>query len=211
MVRILLGLTAFTALATADQFFLYSTSPLSTRQAPGPNIADASEVETFISHEVGQCAHENYLFFTGNVSRLGGWTPKGDNRVEVDNVLGDVYMDTLRRDAARCGQVVDIDLNTWKGALKHMLDDLKGSYLLIYASQQGRTEPLREEVHTHLKRKAKETKKSLFEKYQFLTPVSLLLMMLMYVGISALANLKVSYEAFNKEMGPQAQNKGKQQ
>lgn len=58
----------------------------------------------------------------------------------------------------------------------------------------------------------------LFEKYQFLTPglfmgltVSLLLLVILWVGVSAIAGLEVSYAAFSKEMGPQAQNKGKQQ
>ena len=74
----------------------------------------------------------------------------------------------------------------------------------------------------------------LFETYQFLTPgkwlvkqgyqvifgmtdtstglfmglsVSLLLLSILYVGINAISNLQVSYAAFNKEMGPQAQRK----
>lgn len=58
----------------------------------------------------------------------------------------------------------------------------------------------------------------LFEKYQFLSPglfmaltVSLLLVIILWVGVSAIAGLEVSYMAFSKEMGPAAQNKGKQQ
>ncbi|KAF2166452.1 hypothetical protein M409DRAFT_23092 [Zasmidium cellare ATCC 36951] len=58
----------------------------------------------------------------------------------------------------------------------------------------------------------------LFEKYQFLTPgifmglsVSILLFGILYVGISAIAGLEVSYMAFSKEMGPQAQGQKKQQ
>lgn len=35
--------------------------------------------------------------------------------------------------------------------------------------------------------------------------VSLFLIGILYVGISAIAGLEVSYMAFNKEMGPQAQ------
>ncbi|KAK4546228.1 hypothetical protein LTR36_002365 [Oleoguttula mirabilis] len=57
----------------------------------------------------------------------------------------------------------------------------------------------------------------LFETYQFLTPaifmglsVSLLLFLILYVGVSAIAGLEVSYMAFSKEMGPSAQNKNKQ-
>lgn len=80
----------------------------------------------------------------------------------------------------------------------------------------------------------------LFEKYQFLSPgelffererkkerpnpltnflpgifmgltVSLLLIVILWVGVSAISGLEVSYMAFSKEMGPAAQNKGKQQ
>lgn len=37
--------------------------------------------------------------------------------------------------------------------------------------------------------------------------VSLLLLSILYIGISAIAGLEVSYMAFSKEMGPQAQKK----
>lgn len=37
--------------------------------------------------------------------------------------------------------------------------------------------------------------------------VSLLLFLILYVGVSAIAGLEVSYAAFNKENGPQAQKK----
>lgn len=41
--------------------------------------------------------------------------------------------------------------------------------------------------------------------------VSILLFVILYVGISAIAGLEVSYMAFSKEMGPQAQQAKKQQ
>jgi hypothetical protein len=54
----------------------------------------------------------------------------------------------------------------------------------------------------------------LFEQYQFLTPglfmgllVGLILFAILSVGISAISGLKVSYAAFEKEMGPGAQKK----
>jgi len=57
----------------------------------------------------------------------------------------------------------------------------------------------------------------LFEKYQFLTPalfmglmVGLLLFLILYVAISGVAGLQVSYAAFDKEMGPAAQKKAQQ-
>ncbi|KIW42390.1 uncharacterized protein PV06_05949 [Exophiala oligosperma] len=54
----------------------------------------------------------------------------------------------------------------------------------------------------------------LFDKYQFFTPgifmgllVSFLLLSILYVGISALASLQVTYAAFDKEMGQLAAKK----
>ncbi|KAL2358723.1 BIG/ATPase V1 complex, subunit S1 [Cryomyces antarcticus] len=54
----------------------------------------------------------------------------------------------------------------------------------------------------------------LFEKYQFLSSgtfmglfVGLLLLLVLYVAISAVSSLEVSYAAFSKEMGPSAQRK----
>ncbi|KAL2068584.1 hypothetical protein VTL71DRAFT_14921 [Oculimacula yallundae] len=57
----------------------------------------------------------------------------------------------------------------------------------------------------------------LFEKYNFLSPglfmgllVTLLLLAILSVGIGAISSLEVSYGAFDKEMGPAAQQKNKQ-
>lgn len=54
----------------------------------------------------------------------------------------------------------------------------------------------------------------LFEKYQFFTPaiflggvVTLFMLAILYVGISALSSLQVSYAAFDRENGPAAQKK----
>lgn len=56
--------------------------------------------------------------------------------------------------------------------------------------------------------------RGLFEKYQFFTPgifmsliVFFILLTILYVGLSAVASLKVPYGAFDKEMGPAAQKK----
>ncbi|CZS94052.1 uncharacterized protein RAG0_04082 [Rhynchosporium agropyri] len=57
----------------------------------------------------------------------------------------------------------------------------------------------------------------LFEKYNFLSPglfmgllVTLILLAILSVGIGAISSLEVSYGAFDKEMGPAAQQKHKQ-
>jgi len=55
---------------------------------------------------------------------------------------------------------------------------------------------------------------SLFERYQFFTPgifmgfvAGFIMLSILYVGLSALSSLEVSYGAFDKEMGPAAQKK----
>merc|ERR1712072_273634 len=83
-----------------------------------------------------------------------------------------------------------------------------------------------EPLHMDLKRDiyARERNESgvvdrrpLFEKYNFLSPglfmgllVTLLLLAILSVGIGAISSLEVSYGAFDKEMGPAAQQKNKQ-
>ncbi|KXT13153.1 hypothetical protein AC579_5635 [Pseudocercospora musae] len=79
---------------------------------------------------------------------------------------------------------------------------------------------LKRDVVTGFKRQAKkkidnpQDELPLFEKYQFLSPgifmglvVFLLLFVILYVGITAIAGLEVSYMSFSKEMGPNAQKK----
>ena len=58
------------------------------------------------------------------------------------------------------------------------------------------------------------TSAPLFVKYQFFTPgifmgalAVLIMLAILYVGLSAVASLQVSYGAFDKEMGPAAQKK----
>ncbi|KAL1897318.1 hypothetical protein Sste5346_004054 [Sporothrix stenoceras] len=62
--------------------------------------------------------------------------------------------------------------------------------------------------------KPKRDTRGLFEKYQFFTPgifmsliVFFILLTILYVGLSAVASLKVPYGAFDKDMGPSAQKK----
>jgi len=61
------------------------------------------------------------------------------------------------------------------------------------------------------------TEGGLFHRYQFFTPgifmgytVGLVLALVLYVGLSAIGGLTVSYGAFEKEMGPAAQKKQQQ-
>ncbi|CAG8976886.1 hypothetical protein HYALB_00003497 [Hymenoscyphus albidus] len=88
---------------------------------------------------------------------------------------------------------------------------------LIYEAE------FQEPVHMDLKRNVltRESKsekgpdrRPLFEKYQYFTPglfmgllVTVLLLSILGVGISAISSLEVSYGAFDKEMGPAAQKK----
>jgi len=92
-----------------------------------------------------------------------------------------------------------------------------------HATQIYEMDHSQEPVHMDLKRDVSarannngtdQTHLPLFDKYQFLNAgifmggvVSLILFLILYVGISAVAGLEVSYFAFRKEMGPAAQKK----
>lgn len=72
---------------------------------------------------------------------------------------------------------------------------------------------LKRDLSSHVKR-ANSTEGGLFERYQYFTPGLFMgfaaiipLFLILLVGIRALTSLEVSYYAFSKEMGPNAQKK----
>ncbi|RYP24510.1 hypothetical protein DL765_000530 [Monosporascus sp. GIB2] len=105
----------------------------------------------------------------------------------------------------------------------------EGSYTVIYAAGPRTEAPktytaeFQDSAHVELKRQLQHLGKRalndtsnlpLFEKYQFFTPgifmalfILVILLSILYSGISALSSLEVSYGAFDKEMGPAAQKK----
>lgn len=81
-------------------------------------------------------------------------------------------------------------------------------------------DPFQQALHMDLKRdfvseqKGKNASLPLFEKYEYFNPaifmgilVSIVLFLILYVGITGVAGLEVSYYSFSKEMGPAAQKK----
>jgi hypothetical protein len=83
-------------------------------------------------------------------------------------------------------------------------------------------DPFASVLHTDLKRdlgsghafQSNGSNLGLFDKYEYTSPgifmglsVFLLLFIILYVGITAVASLQVSYFAFSKEMGPSQQKK----
>ncbi|KAK7757244.1 hypothetical protein SLS62_000793 [Diatrype stigma] len=104
----------------------------------------------------------------------------------------------------------------------------EGSYTVIYTAGPRTEKPkaytaeFQDNLHVELKRQVQQFGKRanvtsdlpLFEKYQFFTPAIFMgllalvvLLSILYTGISALSSLEVSYGAFDKEMGPAAQKK----
>ncbi|KAH7318756.1 BIG/ATPase V1 complex, subunit S1 [Stachybotrys elegans] len=104
------------------------------------------------------------------------------------------------------------------------------SYTIVFLSTPGEPTSYKadfgEAMHTDLKRgiKASHVRRDsnntdwdrlpVFEKYQFFTPgiwmalvTAIILLGILYVGLSALTSLEVSYGAFDKDMGPAAQKK----
>ncbi len=77
---------------------------------------------------------------------------------------------------------------------------------------------LKRDTTAHYKRANSTTDdRGLFEKYQYFTPGLFMgfaaiipLFLILLVGIRALTSLEVSYFAFSKEMGPNAQKKQQQ-
>ena len=73
---------------------------------------------------------------------------------------------------------------------------------------------LKRDLSSHAKRTNSTEEGGLFEKYQYFTPGIFMgfaaiipLFLILLVGIRALTSLEVSYFAFSKEMGPNAQKK----
>ncbi|KAH7033314.1 BIG/ATPase V1 complex, subunit S1 [Microdochium trichocladiopsis] len=107
--------------------------------------------------------------------------------------------------------------------------DMAGDYTVLYTAgsrteePQGYTPEFTDSMRTELKRQVQHPARKLnstfenlplFEKYQFFTPgifmaffVILILGSILFVGVSAVASLKVPYGAFDKDMGPSAQKK----
>ncbi|KAI1391167.1 BIG1-domain-containing protein [Hypoxylon trugodes] len=104
----------------------------------------------------------------------------------------------------------------------------EGSYTVIYAGGQRKETPkaykaeftgavhteLKRQLHSNQQRANQSRNLPLFEKYQYFTPgiftgliAFVVLMSILYAGISAVASLEVPYGAFDKEMGPSAQKK----
>ncbi|KXJ93164.1 BIG/ATPase V1 complex, subunit S1 [Microdochium bolleyi] len=106
--------------------------------------------------------------------------------------------------------------------------DLAGDYTVLYTAGSRTDEPsgytaeFHDSMRTELKRQVQPVRRAnstfenlpLFEKYQFFTPgifmaflVIFILVSILFVGVSAVASLKVPYGAFEKDMGPAAQKK----
>jgi hypothetical protein len=73
---------------------------------------------------------------------------------------------------------------------------------------------LKRDVSAHVKSANSTTSAGLFERYQYFTPGLFMgfaaiipLFLILLVGVRALTSLEVSYFAFSKEMGPNAQKK----
>jgi hypothetical protein len=77
---------------------------------------------------------------------------------------------------------------------------------------------LKRDTSAHVRRANSTSEGGLFERYQYFTPGLFMgfaavipLFLILLVGIRALTSLEVSYFAFSKEMGPNAQKKQQQQ
>ncbi|KAJ5035328.1 uncharacterized protein L3040_007803 [Drepanopeziza brunnea f. sp. 'multigermtubi'] len=188
----------------------------SVSEVVGATVADGGEMVDLL---VSRCGAERIP--------LGEWKglEKGEGKKVVLNGVLPAIAGAERRRA-----VGDNDAKLFS-----LLRKLEGTqYTVIYhttpadvVAEQGTEQIVYEAsfedvVHMDLKRDLSAREKNatvgdvrpLFEKYQFFSPglfmgllVSLLLLSILWVGISAISSLEVSYGAFDKEMGPAAQKK----
>lgn len=119
----------------------------------------------------------------------------------------------------------DFELGQWLQKAEQAGQD----YTAILFSDPNEFKPYEAEfadpIHVELKRQAepvflerrqddRSNSAPLFEKYQFFTPgifmgffALFIMLSIVYVGLTALSSLQVSYGAFEKEMGPAAHKK----
>ncbi|EME39580.1 hypothetical protein DOTSEDRAFT_75290 [Dothistroma septosporum NZE10] len=149
--------------------------------------------------------------------------------LRLQSLVGEESVQTRRETVKGADEMIQTMLHGMSNQTSHVLVYVGGSVAETEGEGYEMDEPpFHENLHTDLKRdvnggeRRRQTKEQddfqrdlpLFEKYQFLSPgifmgltVALLLFVILYVGISAIAGLEVSYMAFSKEMGPQAQKK----
>jgi hypothetical protein len=96
---------------------------------------------------------------------------------------------------------------------KAQLEDEHPPYEMENAFGEYEQFELRRDLSSHVQR-SNATEGGLFERYQYFTPGIFMaftaivpLFLILLVGIRALTSLEVSYFAFSKEMGPNAQKK----
>ncbi|KAF2452481.1 BIG/ATPase V1 complex, subunit S1 [Lineolata rhizophorae] len=95
------------------------------------------------------------------------------------------------------------------------MDDAEQQQAAFPAGQQQQQHfELKRDLLAHTARSNLNSSLPLFEKYQYLSPgifmggmVSLFLLLILYVAVTAISSLQVTYFAFSKEMGPSAQKK----
>jgi hypothetical protein len=124
----------------------------------------------------------------------------------------DLLIDELIRDVAENKDYTVIYTTTpSQGQAKAALD-AQHTYEMEDSFSDAVQMELKRDLSSH--KRATSVQGGLFEKYQYFTPaifmglVAILpLFLVLFVGMRALASLQVSYFAFSKEMGPQAQRK----
>ncbi|KAG9229444.1 BIG/ATPase V1 complex, subunit S1 [Amylocarpus encephaloides] len=158
--------------------------------------------------------------------KLAGQKKDGDAPIVIEWE----YTSLSGRQSGREGAIANNDAHFFNSFIKDLPEGTK--YTIIFGTTPSTVvaedvlvyEPKFEELaHMDLRRslgprenkyKTSKDTRPLFEKYQFFTPglfmgllVSVILLSILGVGMSALSSLEVSYGAFDKEMGPAAQKK----
>ncbi|KAJ9631006.1 hypothetical protein H2203_001534 [Taxawa tesnikishii (nom. ined.)] len=222
------------AFRDTSPFFLFSTSQLDTSKNPIQHVVKARDVESYTATLLRECPSDTYIF----VSQPGGTIPRHGpvpQSIIVDfpslPVEADERASTLAKHDSYLNALVASLPNeeyTVIYTTTTPAEDQRVSEIIHQAQYYEMDEPYPSGMHTDLKRDLRayprasnssnlDSKLPLFEKYQFLSSgifmgltVTVLLLLILYIAVSAISGLEVSYMAFSKEMGPAAQKKQQQ-
>ncbi|OAL06796.1 BIG1-domain-containing protein [Phaeosphaeriaceae sp. SRC1lsM3a] len=170
-----------------------------------PDVVGEVDSKAIMSHLRSKCGHK---------AEMSVFAAPGAERAERVNSLqsADDSIDELLAQSEDY-TVIYITTPVDERVAKAQLEDQHPPYEMENAFGEYEQFELKRDLSSHVKR-ANATAGGLFERYQFFTPGLFMaftaiipLFLILLVGIRALTSLEVSYFAFSKEMGPNAQKK----
>ncbi|KAI4691458.1 hypothetical protein J4E90_002495 [Alternaria incomplexa] len=174
-----------------------------------PDVVGTVDAGALADHLVSKCGQDGGFF-----GRTTNPVRPGSQAFRIEQLQrDDTKFDNLIVNSAKSQDYTFIYITTppteaqAKESLEHHTYEMETSF------PESVQMELKRDLSSHAKR-ANSTEGGLFEKYQYFTPGIFMgfaaiipLFLILLVGIRALTSLEVSYFAFSKEMGPNAQKK----